>query len=349
LKVKIDYLDKFRGTLFGVAIGDTLGHPFEGQTRAHVLSRFSNFEQFLQNNKFLFNTYTDDTQLTLHTAQALINGDGFDLKTFIKEYIKWLEDPPIGPGYGCYSSIRKLKQGIDWKQAASHSGGNGTVMRIAPIGLFYNKSLMELKNAAIQSSKITHLHPAGELGAVIIARAIAFLVNIAPKENFSLERLFEELISSINYAQNDIGDEFRQVLKEVHASVAMNLSLEAGLIKFSQIGVKKPYFIEEFMGKAFVHPYAMSTVACALFIFLSLKDSFKRCLYELATSGGDTDTVAAIGGSLIGAYKGFNEIPADLIDLIRDKKKILKIADELYAKYCQKYSPNNDNIQSLRK
>ncbi|MHA1762257.1 MAG: ADP-ribosylglycohydrolase family protein, partial [Promethearchaeota archaeon] len=136
-------------------------------------------------------------------------------------------------------------------------------------------------------------------------------------------------------------------LKEVYTSLAMNLSLEAGLIKFSQIGVKKPYFIEEFMGKAFVHPYAMSTVACALFIFLSYKNSFKECFYKLATAGGDTDTVAAIGGSLMGAYMGFNEIPADLINLIRDKKKILKIADELHAKYCQKYSPNDDNIQSL--
>ncbi|GAF94968.1 unnamed protein product, partial [marine sediment metagenome] len=129
--MKLDYLDKFQGCLFGVAIGDTLGHPFEGRLRIDIHSHFKDFEEFIRNNKSLFNTYTDDTQLTLHTAEALIQGNGFNQNNFIREYIKWLDDPPIGPGYGCISSIRKLKYGIPWEKAASNSGGNGTTMRIA--------------------------------------------------------------------------------------------------------------------------------------------------------------------------------------------------------------------------
>ncbi|GAH89000.1 unnamed protein product, partial [marine sediment metagenome] len=62
--MKLDYLDKFIGTLLGVSIGDTLGRPFEGMIRERIYSHFKDFKEFINNNKKLFNSYTDDTQLT---------------------------------------------------------------------------------------------------------------------------------------------------------------------------------------------------------------------------------------------------------------------------------------------
>lgn len=121
--MKVDYLDKFSGTLLGVSIGDTLGHPFEGMLRDRIYSYFEDFKEYMKENKNLFKTYTDDTQLTLHTAEALIQGSGFNENNFVREYVSWLEDPPIGPGFGCISAIQKLKYGIPWKKAASKSGG----------------------------------------------------------------------------------------------------------------------------------------------------------------------------------------------------------------------------------
>ena len=164
--MKVDYLDKFSGTLLGVSIGDTLGHPFEGIIREKIYSQFDDFDEFIKNKRKIFKTYTDDTQLTLHTAEALIQGLGFNEDNFIREYVKWLDDPPIGPGFGCISSIQKLKYGISWQKAASNSGGNGTAMRVSPIGLFYCKDIKNLTSAAIKSSIITHSHPAASVGAV---------------------------------------------------------------------------------------------------------------------------------------------------------------------------------------
>ena len=333
--MKLDYLDKFQGTLLGVAIGDTLGHPFEGRLRTDIHSHFKDFEEFIRNNKNLFNTYTDDTQLTLHTAEALIQGNGFNQNNFIREYIKWLDDPPIGPGYGCISSIRKLKYGIPWEKAASNSGGNGTTMRIAPVGLFYCKHLKGLKTAAIKSSIITHSHPAASAGAVVIARAIAYLIDKTLKIKFSIEEFFDVIISSISGSQDKIWEEFIEILKKLQSN--LELSIESGLIKFSQIGVKSPYFIEDYLGKAFVHPYTLSTVACAIFIFLKRSTSFKECIFDLATAGGDSDTIGAIGGSLAGAYFGLNNIPDNLIKLVKNYKKILKIGENLYNKFKERY------------
>ena len=335
VKMKIDYLDKFNGTLLGVAIGDTLGHPFEGILHKDIVSKFENFKEFIQNNRKLFNTYTDDTQLTIHTAKALIQGNGFNTENFIREYVLWLEDPPIGPGYGCISSIRKLKYGIPWKQAASNSGGNGTVMRIAPIGLFYSKNLKELKTSAIKSSIITHSHPAASAGAIVIARAVAFLIDKNPETGFSIEKFFKVITSAISGSQEVIWEEFIEVLFKLKSN--LDMPIEAGLIKFSQVGAKSPYFIEQYLGQAFVHPYTMSTVVCSLFIFLKSLSSFQDCIFELATAGGDSDTVGAIGGSLAGVYFGYNNIPIELAKMVKDYKKILKLSEDLYLKFTKNF------------
>jgi len=333
--MKLDYLDKFSGTLLGVSIGDTLGHPFEGMLREKIYSHFKDFKEFINNNKKLFNSYTDDTQLTLHTAEALIQGSGFNTNNFIREYVKWLEDPPIGPGFGCISSIQKLKYGISWEKAASNSGGNGTAMRVSPIGLFYCKDIKNLEKAALKSSLITHSHPAASAGAIVIARAIADLIDKKPETVFSIDEFFETIILSISNSQERIWGEFIEILNKVKQN--LNLSIEAGLIKFSQVGVKSPFFIEEYLGKAFVHPYTLSTVACAIFIFLKNLNSFEDCIFQLATAGGDSDTVGAIGGSLAGAYFGLKNIPDDLKNIVKNHKNILKVSEQLHLKFKEKY------------
>ena len=333
--MKTDYLDKFAGTLIGVSIGDTLGHPFEGMIRERIYSRFNDFKEFIRSNKSLFNTYTDDTQLTLHTAEALIQGSGFNTNNFVREYVKWLEDPPIGPGFGCISSIQKLKYGISWEKAASNSGGNGTAMRVSPIGLFYCKDIKSLEKSALKSSIITHSHPAASAGAIVIARAIAFLIDKKPETVFSIDEFFETIILSISNSQERIWEDFIVILNKVKQN--LKISIEAGLIKFSQVGVKSPYFIEEYLGKAFVHPYTLSTVACAIFVFLKNLNSFEDCIFQLATAGGDSDTVGAIGGSLAGAYFGLKNIPDDLITIVKNHKNILKVSEQLHLKFKEKY------------
>lgn len=333
--MKINLLDKFQGCLLGVAIGDTLGHPFEGKLRTKIYSYFDDFESFIQKNKDIFRTYTDDTQLTLHLADALIKGNGFKVEYIIREFINWLDDPPIGPGYGCISSIRKLRYGVPWEQAASNSGGNGTTMRIAPIGLFYCKDPKALKTAAIKSSIITHSHPAASAGAVIIASAIAYLINKNPEMGFSVDEFFNVITNSISNSQDEIWNEFVEILSKLKSN--LDMPIDSGLIKFSQIGVKSPYFIEEYLGQAFVHPYTISTVICSIFIFLKKLSSFKECILELSTAGGDSDTVGAIGGSMAGAYFGLQNIPLDLIKLVKNSKKISKTSEELYNVFEKRF------------
>jgi len=55
------------------------------------------------------------------------------------------------------------------------------------------------------------------------------------------------------------------------------------------------------------------------------------------TAGGDTDTVGAIGGSLAGVFFGFNNIPINLVKLVKKYKNILKVSELLYNKYKESY------------
>ena len=80
--------------------------------------------------------------------------------------------------------------------------------------------------------------------------------------------LFYPIVSNMLEGSNEhVWKEFISILNKVKENIGT--PIKTGLIKFSQIGVNSPFFIEEYLGKAFVHPYAISTVACAIFIFIN--------------------------------------------------------------------------------
>jgi len=70
-------------------------------------------------------------------------------------------------------------------------------------------------------------------------------------------------------------------------------------------------------------------------------NSFEECIFQLATAGGDSDTVGAIGGSLAGVYFGKGNIPTDLIQMVRGYKNILKTSEELWLKFKERYITNS--------
>ncbi|TFF99604.1 MAG: hypothetical protein EU541_04460 [Promethearchaeota archaeon] len=329
--MKIDYLNKFKGALIGLAIGDILGSPFNGEIRLDILSKFENFETFLWKNKRkIFKTYTDNTQLSLHVTEALIQGNGFKMNYLIREFIKWLDDPPGTNAFSCISSISKLKNNISWKNVATNSGGSGTLTRTTPIALLYNNDEDNLNNLAELISSITHSHPAASGSSILLARAISFLLKKSPSNQFLLDEFFELLILSILNSQKEVWNDLISYIEELR--ISLDLSIEAGLIKFSQIGVSQIYYIQEYLGKAFIHPYAISTIICVLFLFLKHLDSFDDFIYIISTAGGGA-TAAAVGGAIAGAFHGYSRIPEKLIKLVKNSKYILDVAERLYKTY----------------
>jgi len=158
---------KFLGCLVGTAIGDSLGARREGRGMSRsedIISLAEKLEQLI---------YTDDTHMTIGIAESLIESKGFDgehmAQTFIKNYDA---EPWRGYGPGPPRIFGMIKSGEAWDSAANGlyrggSFGNGSAMRVAPVGLLYSRNLEKLREVAYQSSSITHSHELGKEGAAL--------------------------------------------------------------------------------------------------------------------------------------------------------------------------------------
>jgi len=148
---------QFIGSLIGTALGDSLG---EGHGR-----------------------YTDDTAMTIGVAESLIASRGFDAdhmaRTFARNHAV---EPWRGYGFGPPMIFKMMREGTPWQDAAQRlypggSFGNGSAMRVAPVGLLYHDDLAKVAEVARQSSRITHTHPLGTDGAALQACAVALAVQ----------------------------------------------------------------------------------------------------------------------------------------------------------------------------
>ena len=319
----IDLKSKFLGCILGCACGDALGQPYEGFLG-------SNLDKIHDINIKYRGRYTDDTQLTLAIANALIEAKGYNQEALIKKYIYWLSEPPIGPGIGCLSAIHNLANGL---LKPSNSGGDGTAMRVSPIGLFYNKKneLDLLKKYARDSSLLTHNHWAATAGAITIARAIAYVLN---HDEINRDDFIETLSSFIDEPEYQ---EFSQYILELKNY--FDLPIQDALKDLGLKGVKSPY-IEIFLtpevkGKGYISPYTIPAVLCSLYTFLITPNDYMNSVEQVIRGGGDTDTTAAICGAISGAFNGIDKIPKKLIDGLKDLDRILSTAEQLYKIYIK--------------
>jgi len=312
---------KFLGCLLGVGVGDALGQPIEGYSRTYL--KINNIDV----SKLYHGRYTDDTQLTLAIAESLIRGKGYNSDILSKRFIEWLDEPPIGPGRGCLTAIFNLQKGIHWSESGSDSGANGCAMRVSPIGLFYHNNIKMLINAASESSLITHRHWAAICSGIVVARAVAYLVN---NDNLDIDDFLKSTAESI---KNPEYKEFHDNLLKLRDF--LELPYEEALMELGLIGVQPPFFHKSMIGIGIIHPYAMSTVLSALYCFLKTPNNFKKSVLEAVYGGGDTDTVGAICGSFSGTWNGIDGIPEKWIKNLIDSKRIYSVGENLYAIYLE--------------
>ncbi len=321
--------DSFFGTLFGTAIGDQLGAPFEGRLGEDLTDDLVSGNWGKEHS-----TYTDDTQLTLWLARAISAQDGFVQEEFAQNLVKWLDEPPIGAGQGCISSAKNIQLGRPLSQVASSSGGNGTAMRVSPVGLFYRNDPQALREAATRSSLLTHSHPGATIGAQAVALAVGY--NSRTNEDFFHMDAFLTTVEDIRLdpAPPQLAV-YRKGLELVKKWVFRG-SLDEAIRELGQLGVEAPFRFEKAEGKKFVHPYAISTVNCAFLVFLRHLADPERTFLDAVKAGGDTDTVAAIAGALAGSLYGYGRLPSKWRDSVWNKKILKHAAESLFKAYERK-------------
>jgi poly(ADP-ribose) glycohydrolase ARH3 len=273
--------DQYLGCLLGLAIGDALGAPYEGGPIERLVWRL------IGRTKEGLPRWTDDTQMSLDLAESLLSLGELDQNALS---IRFAASYHWSRGYGPSTArlLKRIRRGEQWSTASTAiykkgSYGNGAAMRASIIALFFPRDLQTLVRETVRASEITHAHPLGVEGAILIAVATQGL-------------LYKECVEQIL-------EQVRTYCKQeaLHKQLAV---VQKWLLTNDTV---TPVEVVHVLGNGIT---AQSSCATALYIALRhLALPFNELLLFTRACGGDVDTISAMAGTLWGAYNGAGLLP----------------------------------------
>lgn len=290
--------DKSRGCLLGLAVGDAIGTTLEFRPRG----TFKPLTDMVGGGQFCLKKgyWTDDTSMALCLGHSLVECDGFNALDQMQRYCDWLDNGYMSSigicfdiGIGVSSALRRFQKTGDpfAGTKARWSSGNGSIMRLAAIPIFYQRHPQQAEHYGRESSRTTHASTLCLDSCSYLSVLITALINGSDKQAFKY----------IDYTPQT------PELNEIKSGAF----------------VEKTY--EELTGSGFV----IESLESALWCFIHT-DSFEECVLAAANLGNDADTTAAISGQLAGAYYGYEQIRPDWLDALHQHKEITALADALY-------------------
>lgn len=339
--------DRIRGSLVGGAIGDALGYPvefissFEGIQRQYGEQGITRLDTQAEPNGNGKAVISDDTQMTLYTANGLLNEAEEKVPDFrhgiCMAYIEWYltqidkrsdkynkcrinRIPELhkrrAPGNTCMGSLYDIYRG---HEPSNNSKGCGGVMRIAPIPLYAGANgRMEIAGAmklAASASEITHKHPLGFLPSAL--------------EAFVICRLMEDDVPSVDTFKKYISDglDVMHTLwpeHEVYINELQQLMHKA--ISLTEIFAPDAENIE-ILGEGWT---AEEALAIAIYCAVKYFSNFERAVVAAVNHGGDSDSTGAVLGNILGAAVGYEAIPQHFKDNVELHDVMLHMADDLW-------------------
>lgn len=346
MKARDKYQDRIRGCLIGGAAGDALGYPVEFMTYDEIRKRYGangicgyslDFEEGLA-------IVSDDTQMTLFTANGILSGKTANrlneknepIRVYVyKAYIDWLATqtgnkqlkkpatwlynlPELharrAPGTTCLQSLMTGKMG-GIEAPLNSSKGCGGIMRAAPAGLCGLEG-NEPDKLGAEIAAITHGHPLG----YIPAAALAHIVHAAAYRDGECT-----LKGIVLDAMNAVSDMFagNEYLPELGALIDKAVSLsENSRSDIENIGT---------LGEGWV---AEETLAIAVYCSLRYCGDFSKGIIAAVNHSGDSDSTGAVTGNILGAWLGCDKMEEKWKYNLELKRTILEIADDLCGSCC---------------
>lgn len=298
----MEQIDRYRGCMLGLAAGDALGTTLEFRSPGS----FTPVEDMLGGGPFGLKPgqWTDDTSMALCLAESLIECRGFDPQDQMERYIRWYRQGYLSSTGVCFDIGNTIRGALIKFETTGepycgstdpYSAGNGSLMRLAAVPMFYAKtpSASSIFKCG-ESSRTTH----GARTAVDACRYYGGLIAAA-LNGVGKEDLLSERFSPVNrfWEENELVEEIDQIA--------------AGSFK-----KKQP---PDIRGTG----YVVDSLEAALWAFYHSESFQAGCLLAV-NLGDDADTTGAVFGQLAGAYYGEDSIPETwrsklaLNDLIRD-------------------------------
>ncbi len=340
---KTSLRDKAQGVLFGGAAGDALGYAVEFMDlpEIHTLYGERGIHQYeLDANHTA--RFSDDTQMTLFTAEGLLSAtygvDKPDIQAIIsslrESYSAWLATQtdfqlPLpsswlthlralwnrrAPGETCISSLQALRQD---KDVVNNSKGCGGVMRISPVAIWAaardDVDDIMVARIAAEAALITHHHVQSTYASALTALIIYKCMR---SENIDRAR-------------------FRSIVEE-SMPVALSLAEDPREEKYFRTIIEKSLSLAESevtdieaiwrLGEGWV---AEETIAIAIFCVMRHIDDFSAALEAAVNHDGDSDSTGAVAGNIAGAIIGYSGIPEKFKQNLELADVLLSVADDL--------------------
>lgn len=355
-------IEKYQGCLIGGAIGDALGYAVEFSSESSIFSRYGKSgitEYELQNGKAVV---SDDTQMTMFTATALLDGItrgrlrgimgsfasyiGFEYEGWYltqtkpfpinieENYAKysWLMNMPEmferrAPGNTCLSALASGEKGT-LDNPINNSKGCGGIMRVAPIGLylthFEHMTQEEIDTVGAEAAAITHGH---ELGYIPAAALVHIINMIVKNDNLSVLQAVNDSISAM------------QGLFKNCTHIGYFTELMKKAVDLAQKECDDLAAIHQ-LGEGWV---AEETLAIAAYCGIKYQDDFEKAVCTAVNHNGDSDSTGAVCGNIIGAYLGYAAIPQKYKANLEFHDVLLELAEDLFND-CQmsEYRENRD-------
>lgn len=348
-------LDLVSGCIFGGAIGDALGYPVEFMKYKGIINEYGDegiTEFDLRHSGKA--EISDDTQMTLYTANALLYGEtrgalrgiAGPMKGYIfAAYQNWYysqigkDIPKFGrnswiynyevlresraPGNTCLSAIAASGGSGSPENEINNSKGCGGVMRVAPIGCYYakyGKTFLAAKVGA-EAAALTHGHPLGYITAAFLSCLVCEIIKdkLAEQKTDLLDLVNETLeIIREMYGEKPHYNEFEDIIKK---AIALSGEIHEDADAISQLG--EGWVAEE-------------ALAIAVYSALKYKDRFRKGVICAVNHDGDSDSTGAITGNILGAYLGLSAIDADgsIINKLEAYDVMYEISQDL-VKGCE--------------
>lgn len=298
--------NRFRGCLLGLAAGDAVGTTVEFCPRG----TFKPLTDMQGGGPFGLRAgqWTDDTSMALCLAISLVQRDGFDPQDQMERYCRWWREGYLSSTGECFdigNTVRSaLARFMDTKDPCSGStdpasAGNGSLMRLAPVPMFFFPQRERALLYCAESSRTTHgaaeCLDACKLFGDMLCRALAGNTKEEILSGAGLGMI--ECASIRSIADGDYREKQRDDLESTG--------------------------------------YVVHSLEAALWCFWKTT-TFEEAVLEAANLGGDADTVAAICGQISGAHYGAAAIPERWLARLAMRRDITKIADMLLAASVQR-------------
>ncbi len=303
----MEKIERYTGSLMGLAVGDALGMALE----FYPPGTFIPVNDIVGGGRFQLppGFWTDDTTMALCLAESLVECRRFDPVDQLKRYVRWYQEGYLSSTGECFdigatvlAALTKFEQtGQPYCGPTNpNTAGNGSLMRLAPVPLYYaNKPDLAIQKAA-ESSRTTH----GAIEAVDACRYFAALI-IGAINNIPKAELLDKQYSPLPHIWQ------QAPLTPKIAEIAQG--------SFKQ---KNP---PDIRGTG----YVVNSLEAALWAFYN-SSSYQQGALLAINLGEDADTTGAIYGQLAGAYYGIKSIPENWRNKIVQKDLILSLAEKIY-------------------